>query len=273
VAFAGPDVAAATDWVTKFANDEGKGARLLTQHYYATGPPDNPNATIPNLLKTDDGFLKMTVQLQAASRAAGVPYRLVEVNSCFGGGKPGMSDTFASALWGLDVMFTLASAGGAGINWQTGVNHLGFISSYSPIWDDQQGHYAARPLYYALLGFSVAGIGSRFPVSFDPRGVNLRAYGVAGSDGAFWLTVINKDVSMDAQLRINSAKPFTSAEAFALAAPSVDSKSQVTLGGTEVSANGNWRPARTARARAGSRREEFTWNLPHASAVLIRFSP
>lgn len=31
---AGPDVADATSWVTRFARDEGKNIKLLTHHYY-----------------------------------------------------------------------------------------------------------------------------------------------------------------------------------------------------------------------------------------------
>jgi len=33
IAFAGPDVAGATDWVAKFGSDEGKDIKLLTHHY------------------------------------------------------------------------------------------------------------------------------------------------------------------------------------------------------------------------------------------------
>jgi hypothetical protein len=44
-----------------------------------------------------------------------------------------VSDTFAAALWVLDFMFTLALAGCAGVNMETGVDQLGFISYYSPM--------------------------------------------------------------------------------------------------------------------------------------------
>ena len=58
-----------------------------------------------------------------------------------GGGRPGVSDTMAGALWVLDYMFTLAQYGCAGVNTETGVNQLDFISSYSPIGDDEHGHH------------------------------------------------------------------------------------------------------------------------------------
>ena len=130
IPLAGPDVAGKTDWVTRFAADEGKDAVLLTHHYYREG--QNPGSTIEKLLGVDPKLQTQLEQLRAASQSCGVPYRICEVNSFSGGGRPGVSDTLAAALWVLDYMFTLASNGCSGVNMETGVNQLGFISSYSP---------------------------------------------------------------------------------------------------------------------------------------------
>ena len=105
---AGPDVAGATDWVSAFGEDEGKkNLKLLTHHYYRSGQKQ-PAATVENLLHTDPSFVGMIGRMREASQRFGIPYRLVELNSFSGGGKPGVSDTFTSALWALDLMFTLA---------------------------------------------------------------------------------------------------------------------------------------------------------------------
>ena len=157
IAFAGPDAAIATDWVARFAVDEGKDIKLLTHHYYREG--QNPTSTIDKLLHTDPKLAPILAKLRAASESSGVPYRICETNSFSGGGKPGVSDTLAAALWVLDFMFTLASAGCAGVNMETGVNQRGFISSYSPIGDDEQGHYWAAPEYYGMLAFAQSGAG------------------------------------------------------------------------------------------------------------------
>ena len=66
-----------------------------------------------------------------ASRAAGLPFRMSEGNSCWNGGQPGVSDTLASALWSADVMLQFAAAGCAGVNMHGGGNgfshaHRGF---------------------------------------------------------------------------------------------------------------------------------------------------
>ncbi len=109
IAFAGPDAAIATDWVTRFAVDEGKDIKLLTHHYYREG--QNPTSTIDKLLHTDPKLAPILAKLRAASESSGVPYRICEVNSFSGGGRPGVSDTLAAALWVLDFMFTLAIRG------------------------------------------------------------------------------------------------------------------------------------------------------------------
>jgi hypothetical protein len=143
IPLAGPDAAGKTEWVSRFAVDEGKDIVLLAHHYYREG--QNPGSTIAELLGVDPKLQLQLDRLRAASQLCGVPYRICEVNSFSGGGRPGVSDTMASALWVLDYMFTLACNGCSGVNMETGVNQLGFISSYSPIGDDTQGHYSARP--------------------------------------------------------------------------------------------------------------------------------
>src|SRR5579864_8409648 len=157
IAFAGPDAAVATDWVARFAADEGKDCKLLTHHYYREG--QNPTSTIDKLLHTDPKLAPTLAKLKSASESSGVPYRICETNSFSGGGRPGVSDTLAAALWVLDFMFVLASAGCAGVNMETGVNQRGFISSYSPIGDDEQGHYWATPEYDGMLAFAQSGAG------------------------------------------------------------------------------------------------------------------
>jgi hypothetical protein len=49
--FAGPDVFARTEWLEQFAATEAAEIQLLTHHYYAEGPPEDPASTIDNLLK------------------------------------------------------------------------------------------------------------------------------------------------------------------------------------------------------------------------------
>ncbi|HET8635647.1 MAG TPA: hypothetical protein VFL96_02260, partial [Acidobacteriaceae bacterium] len=56
--FAGPDVARETDWVTRFAQDEGHDLKLLTHHYYRGGAR-NPRSSLDELLAPDPHLGRM----------------------------------------------------------------------------------------------------------------------------------------------------------------------------------------------------------------------
>jgi len=253
--FAGPDVIVRADWLEQFASAEASDIKLLTYHYYAEGPPDNPASTIETLMKPSPILPGLLGRLQAASRSAKVPYRICEANSCFGGGKPGVSDTMAAALWGLDFLFTLARFDAGGVNMETGMNHLGFLSWYTPIGVDKAGKFVAAPLYQGMRAFSITGRGDLVQSTVDAAaGINVSAYATR-SDRDSWLTIINKEASRDAQVRA-TCPGITKAGALRLIAPSLSSKEGVML--TE--------PEEAIRVTG----REFEIAIPAASAALVR---
>ena len=263
---AGPDAARETSWVTRFAADEGKGVVLLTHHYYREG--QNPTSTIEKLLGVDPKLQPELSQLSAASRSCGVPYRICEVNSFSGGGRPGVSDTMAGALWALDYMFTLAANGCSGVNMETGVNHLDFISSYSPIGDDERGHYSAKPEYYGMLAFSVAAKGQMLTANVTGA-PTVTAYATRPSPKALTLTLINKG-SRTATLVASDGNSLRGGHAsvLRLEGQAIDAKAGVTLGGAEVSAEGTWKPAKAEHVPI--RNNELKVELASASAAIVQ---
>jgi hypothetical protein len=271
IAFAGPDAAVATDWVTRFAVDEGKDIKLLTHHYYREG--QNPTSTVDKLLAVDPKLASILAKLRAASGSSRVPYRICETNSFSGGGRPGVSDTLASALWVLDFMFTLASAGCGGVNMETGVNQLGFISSYSPIGDDERGHYWAAPEYYGMLGFAQSGTCRIIGTTVDAGGRNIKAYATEPAKDRVVVTLINKQPSSDAIVVINPAigtgtfAALQKESLLRLSGPSLESKSGVTLGGAGVSPDGLWKAARTEEVSGTP--GPLQVRLPAASAAIV----
>jgi hypothetical protein len=267
ISFAGPDAAGATDWVNKFASDEGKQIKLLTHHYYRDGAK-NPTSTVDELLHTDPRLALMLAKLRVASEASGVPYRICETNSFYGGGKPGVSDTLAAALWVLDFMFTLASASCAGVNMETGVNQLGFISSYSPIADDENGHYHAAPEYYGMLGFAQSGAGRIVGSAMDAGDRNIKVYATQRRGNQVTLTFINKEPSYDAAIVIDrdASSAFRRGSIVRLSGPSLESKFGVTLGGRAVSPVGFWKPRRIEEV---STRPTLKIRVPAASAAIV----
>jgi len=266
IPLAGPDVAVKTDWVTRFAADEGKDIVLLTHHYYREG--QNPNSTIQKLLGPDPKLQPQLATLRAASRSCGVPYRICEVNSFSGGGRPGVSDTMAAALWVLDYMFTLATYDCSGVNMETGVNQLDFISSYSPIAHDESGHPTAKPEYYGMLAFRLAGEGQLLGTETDPSSPEIKAYATRATGGALTLTVINKSGNPVSPTVTLSGPPRSwHGSVVRLAAPGMEAKASITLGGAEVKSIDTWKVPRpeTVAVRGGRLRLQ----VPAASAAMV----
>src|ERR1700722_3215732 len=108
----------------------------------------------------------------------------------------------AAALWGLDFMFTLAQFNAAGVNMETGVNHLGFLSYYTPIGVDSARKFIATPLYYGMLAFGMASRGERVELTLETGGLNVTAYAVRSDRGDIWLTLVNKESARDARVRV-----------------------------------------------------------------------
>ncbi len=269
---AGPDVAAETAWVARFAADEKQNLCLLTRHYYR-GSQSSPTSSARQLLSTDPTLAPMLAEMRAASRTSGLPFRLCEVNSFSGGGKPGVSDTFTEALWLLDFMLRTAGAGAAGVNIETGVNQLGFISSYSPIADDEHDRYTAAPGFYGMLAFAQIGLESGtarlLPVTLGPTPLNLTAYAVGSASGETTLIVINREMLAPAALRVPQPSG-AHASLLRLDAPSPSATRGVTLGGVPVSLSGSWHAPQWKPIPAES--AAFTLTIPACSAALIKLT-
>ncbi len=263
--FAGPDAAVQTDWVTRFAVDEGSDLKLLTHHYYRECA--HPTSTLDKLLHPDPKLIPELEKLKAASASSRVPYRICETNSFCGGGKQGVSDTFGAALWALDFMFTLAWGGAAGVNMETGVNQLGFISWYSPLGDDEHGHYIAKPEYYGMLAFAGASGGQQVETNYDPTGINLTAYAVLSPQKRLLATIINKEPERSTDVIIATGQHLRSANVLRLTGPSLESVEGVTLGGSAVMPNGQWKPSHIEPLRTQDRGCRL--RVPAASAAIV----
>jgi len=268
--FSGPDSIGHWDFVTNFVSNEANDMKLLTQHYYCSDAHD-PKASIEKMLTHDNRFETRLKALEQLCRDNGIRgYRINEVNSFSSGGKPGVSDTFASALWVLDYMFMLVSCGCDGVNMETDINHLAFVSHYSPIVHDTVMNCSARPEYYGMLAFAMAGKGDLLKLNLDRGDINLSAYATKDDRGFLWVTVVNKDFSRDAAVEVVLPETYKAAASFRLKAPSMESKNQVTFAGAEVSANGKWKPKSPDKVTVDGGAAHLL--VSHASAVVLRLS-
>lgn len=265
--FSGPDVAGDTAWCMKFARMEAADLKLATHHHYRTGAT-KPDATIEVLLQSDKRWEERLEKLRQMTAETGIGYRINEMNSIYGGGKPGVSDTFASALWCLDALFVLASHGCAGVNLQTDINQLGWVSHYSPIFRDDAGRLSARPSYYGMLAFAVAGKGRLLKLTASETPIPLSAYATRSPDGPVWVTLVNKDLTQPAHVELTLPEGCTTAEAYRLTAPSVESRSEVTLAGVQITPAGVWTLPDAEKVSVTGRIASLP--VPAASAALVR---
>jgi hypothetical protein len=248
-----------------FARDEGKDIALLTAHHYIGGQA-NPTSTLELMLQEEKKYQPALAKFQDIAAAAHLPYRICETASYSGGGKAGASDTFAASLWVLDYLFVLASYGCSGVNMETGVNHLDWISHYTPISDDRAGHYGAAPEYYGLLAFAQAAKGEQIAVACETGGVNLTAYAMRQGNGTITLAVINKDLTRDAAVEVTGATS-RAAQVLRLSAPSISAMDGVTLGGATVSSEGIWKGGKSDPVRMAGGKALL--DVPAASAALL----
>jgi len=264
--FAGPDTAYNNDWLVPFAQKFKDQVRFLSQHYYAEGPPTDPSMTIERLLRPNPKLEDEFAGMRKTMRATNLPFRLAETNSCYSGGKPGVSDTFASALWAADLMYQLASEGGMGINF-----HGGGYGWYTPIAGTRDAGFLARPIFYGMLLFAQGGPGQLIEAVLEgcEQAPLLTAHALRADTGAVKVAVFNKNLDRGVRLTVTGVSA-QQAKSLWLRAPRIDDTTDVTLGSAPVGANGEWAAAREEMLAA--RNGNLIIDLPVASAALITFA-
>jgi len=241
--FAGPDISNKLPYLTAFAAEAHlhPDVILLTSHYYAMGPASSPDATLDQLFDLDP---KLTTihrhnlpAIEEAIKTAHLPFRISEGNSCWDGGKPGVSDTLASAIWCADMMLRFAQMGWCGVNLHGGGN--GF---YTPIAGSSSSGFTKRPEYFGIQ-FGQELVGATFlPALLTGAGSRVTAYAME-QNGRRRVVVFNKQ-----ETPLTLALPSRAqAHALVLTGPSFESKQHVTIARVRI--------AKTSRvnvpARAG----------------------
>ena len=265
IRFAAPDTARAADWVERMAQDAQGEVQLLTTHYYRNG---QARGTPAQLLTPDPRLDDILARLRISAQRSGIPWRMCEINSFSGGGRPGVSDTFIGTLWTLNTMLLLAQYGCAGVNMETGVNQLGFVSSYSPIQDDGKGVNSAGVPYYGMLAFATAisGCHQLLPLESTSRSDALHAYVLGARGKPRSAVIVNMDATMKARVAFADLS-LKHARVLRLSAPAADSRSTVTFGGAQVNESGQWRAASSERMKDGE------VAVPPMSAVVVLAGP
>ncbi len=263
VSLTGPAVASNTTWFGSFAQAESKSIVLLTAHYYR-GNGESSSSTIDELISYPDTNLESYLSsLEPPAAAASVPFRLAETNSFYNGGAPGVSDTYASALWVIDHLFTIALGGGVGANLHGGGNATG----YTPIADSDGTVVEARPEYYGALLCTLAGQGALLQTTIAAGSLNTSAYTVQNSTTQLSTMIVNKDPAQNLQFTATCPAAVRSASMRVMTAASLSATSGVTIQGSSVGVNGSFSPQDAYTLSVSN--DTFTGYVPAESAALI----
>jgi len=263
------DASSSVDWISALLAGPHPGLRAVSAHLYpydACAPLGSSRyPTIARLL-SEQATAELARAFRGAIRIAHrarLSFRLTELNSVTCGGTPGVSDTFATALWAPDALFGLLRAGVDGVNLH--VRPRTFNAAFSLT---KQG-LAAHPLLYGLILFART-------LGADPqlvelqlhehRSLHLKAWAIRARGDDLHVLLINKGgQSTSVRLRLPAVGRATIQR---LVAASVTSHSGATLGGKHLTATGRWQGRSTLEAiepAAGS----YELTVPKFSAALV----
>lgn len=248
-----------------FAEDAGEHLSMLTHHYYRASR-DDPSSNLALLLEPDPALATELTSLVAAASEAAIPMgvRLTEANSFFGGGLPGVSSAFGSALWVMDLMFTCALAGCTGVNM-----HGGNRGSYTPIADVDGMVVEPRAIFYGIVMFASAaqGLALEGVVAADTD-FDLGAWGVQRDDGGLNAVLSNEDRERSVGVRLATGISATVFEPLWFEGEGLATTSGFTLGGVPIENDGTWTPLPQRPLNGSAGLLEIL--LPPATAVLVR---
>lgn len=169
--FKGPETAVASNlgsWMTAWYQANAKLPLAYgSQHFYVSGPQNCPTCSIGSMLaqRTSNSYWNSMV-LQKNSLEANLPHplpvALTETNNFYSGGAPGISNSFASSLYGFDFVFRAAQSGFSFASfteddfWSKGYSPMNIINGYT---------YGPRFEYYGMYLAALAGYGPMLSTS------------------------------------------------------------------------------------------------------------
>jgi hypothetical protein len=289
--FGMPDVTGAASWLTEIADQwpsiqHPPHVTTLTHHYYFGGPATNPDVSISNLLKpaTMQKVQEAANVATAAASKLGVRVRMTEGNTCYRGGKPGVSDVFASALWAADYSLLLASNGYSGVNLHGGTgksvaNSVGgslpgdaILKAHGATAEQIAAHphpfytpiatfgseYLLEPVGYGLkfAGSFTGGmlLKTEFSAKLQAAGVNATAYAAKLPGGQASVIILNKEMLTDIEIEFEFSGLSGAVETKTLRAPALESReAHIT----------------TAQAHDSLKQGKYTLVVPRASGLRL----
>ena len=256
--------------------------KVVTYHRYPllacfSQPGDPRYPSIPNLLNPDSARALLTGagDVIAYAHKHGATVRIDELNSVACAGQPGVSDTFASALWMLDTLFAMARSGVDGVN-----IHTLPTASYKPFeFRRIRGRWLAtvEPEYYALLMFEQAAPpGSRMLNIIQTASTDIRSRATLAPDGDVHVVLINDSLTAGHVVFVKPPAKDHTAVLERLSAPSAAATDDVTLGGQTFgneTGTGELKGKLRTIGVKPDHRGRYLIRLPASTAAMLTFLP
>jgi Glycosyl hydrolase family 79 C-terminal beta domain len=184
--------------------------KVVTYHRYPlircfSKPGDRGYPSIPNLLSPTASrtLLAGAGPYIALAHAHGATFRVDELNSVACKGQPGVSNTFASALWMLDTLFAMARSGVDGVNIHTLPEAIYHPFTFQQV--DGRWEASVFPEYYGMLLFTEAAPpGSRLLSVPTPSDPDIRARAALTPTGLIHVVLINDSLTTDQTIALQS---------------------------------------------------------------------
>ena len=252
---------------------------IVTDHSYPLnrcwtrpGQPEYP--TTPRLLSTFSSRHLITglPRYIALAHRSGDVFRVDEMQSIACGGKVGISDTFAAALWSMDTLFSMARDGVDGVNLHTYAKAAYALFHFR--------HTAAgwvgtpSPEYYGLAMFArAAPAGSRLLALRPSASRDIRTRATRGRDGTVRVLLINDSLTRGHTVELRQPLRGASATLTRLSAPGISATSGVTLGGASFSPGSGRLGHVSTEHLTASRQGLLRVTVPAGSAALVTLRP
>jgi hypothetical protein len=256
--------------------------RMIASHGYGlnncvTNPAAASYPSIPHLLSgyALHDLLNGLTPYVGAAHHNGATFRIDEMGSVTCNGRPGVSNTMASALWAAGALFSVAQDGVDGVNLHS---YPGLSNGLFDFTDSARGWTAAvHPLYYGALLFSrAAPPGSRLlhVTLGGPR--PLHGWATAGPGRARHVVLVNDSLTDSAAVVVRAPRGVIGAgpaQLERLSAPSASATGDITLGGRSFgAATPTGQLSAPIPDRVSARGGSYRITVPAASAAVLSFS-
>jgi hypothetical protein len=271
VPLAGPETTTADPrWLQALVGLGRLGPRSLTVHRYASSTcwsKSSPRYPRISSLLAEHSSAGIARRLRGAVKLAhdaGMSLDVSELNSISCGGNPGVADSFATALWAPDMLFELIRSGVDGVSW-----HIRPALPNAPF-ELLPGAIEPLPELYGLtvfaemIGPDARRLGVRVAAGSD---THLKVWAVSSRVGTSVL-LINKGPS-EASVSLSSMAGGRPARVARLSAPSVGSRTGVTLAGRSIGSDARWHGNELTTA-IRPERGAYHLAVPGYSAALVQ---